>query len=402
MSSFIFRNESKVVDGVEVFRIEADEDIPLEGVKVGDLGGFVCKDSILTRGSWVDYFSVVINSTLTEARVLNDSIVRGSNVANSEIANSSLNNSDVSYSKVKKGSILYNARVEQSTIEDSSLCLKNSDAESFEDYYKVRDATLRESKFVSSGKGVDKFWVVKTHLVNALIVGRGIKLIRLKDEVDSLKITGKNIVVMDIGSANLLSIEGSNIELNNMVIMDKVSVKAKKLKVNGYGYGVSSMISVDIHVKEGIIEGRFNLKSVEIRPNQDSEAPSDFTIFAQPVEITDSVFTGDTFIKGDHLILNSAFRAGLRLEGKSELTRVRAIKDKANLSGDIIVGHTLLVGYNNVIRDYAKVLGLKDTPIQLHDSVVVSEFAVIDNSYSESNKEIILDKQTIRGDTFIS
>jgi predicted acyltransferase (DUF342 family) len=64
-----FTEESIKVDGVTLFRIEALRNIPFHGVKAGDKGGFIEKESNLSQkgNAWVS----------GDARVYEDAQVRG-------------------------------------------------------------------------------------------------------------------------------------------------------------------------------------------------------------------------------------------------------------------------------------------------------------------------------------
>lgn len=78
MSYFkVIKNQSKVVNNVRVYRIQATEtfETPFGTVKKGDLGGWICSNSTLKNNSWFFGDAVVINSWLT-----NRSCIKGDHV----------------------------------------------------------------------------------------------------------------------------------------------------------------------------------------------------------------------------------------------------------------------------------------------------------------------------------
>lgn len=66
MTYYTWTDESKMMKSGEVFRIQALEDIPSRFVKKGDVGGFMCKKSVLMGTAWVSVGATVVNSTLRD------------------------------------------------------------------------------------------------------------------------------------------------------------------------------------------------------------------------------------------------------------------------------------------------------------------------------------------------
>ncbi|WP_442637794.1 hypothetical protein [Rossellomorea marisflavi] len=394
----------KIFEGVKVYRIEAIKDIVSLGVKAGDMGGLVCKNSTLSTRSWVDKSSVVINSSLNRTSVKNNSVVQDSTLENvvvvdSKMYNTISHNSTIMESITKRESNINHTRIETSVVEKSTFECKLGE-EGADDYvFRLIDSEFNECTLQSEGKGEfgEQCFFSEAKLFKSVIIGKDIKVIRVSEEAKTLVLVGETIRLTDMGTIKDLTIAGSDIELNKMLMMDRVRLKAEKLLIDGYG--ASTMHAVRIDIRAGRIVGKFDFNSVDFQPKEKAGLPSTLTISASPVEIKNSEFSGETSIKGDHLISGSQFQKGISLEGKSELTKVSSYGENPELSGDIIVGYTIIVGKKNVIRDYVKVWGRTTNPIQLNKSVTISEFCVIDNT--STDKQIILNEETVRGETIV-
>lgn len=76
---YVLTDASKIVEGTTVFRIRALIDIPMYGVKIGDLGGWVESEANLSHDGncWVADDSVVKNlaGVYQDAIVYDNSIV---------------------------------------------------------------------------------------------------------------------------------------------------------------------------------------------------------------------------------------------------------------------------------------------------------------------------------------
>ena len=138
---------SKTVDGVKVFQIEATEhaNSSPDGswFRKGDQGGWICKETKLSEGSWVGRSCVVIgsvlssslvvnrktkviNSKLTKSRVtdascITKSCVVESNILNSQVVNSEVTKSTVHDSKLDSDNNLTNSSVRGSTVDNCSF-----------------------------------------------------------------------------------------------------------------------------------------------------------------------------------------------------------------------------------------------------------------------------------------
>lgn len=393
-----------IFEGVRVYRIEAIKDIVSLGVKAGDKGGLICKKSTLTTRSWVDETSVVINSNLKQTSVTNNSVVQDSNLENVVVMNSKMydtTSQDSTFidSITKTKSSINHARIETSVIEDSTFECEIGEYGADDYAFRVIHSHFKKCELISTGRGEvgNQCLFSDTTLLKTFIRGKDIKVIKLSEDAHKLHIHGETIRLTDMGTIKGLTIIGSNIELNKMLMMDGVTLKAEKLLIDGYGASTMHAIRMDITV--GKIEGKFDFSSVDFQPSGKDGLPSTLTISALPVEIKASDFSGETFIKGDHLIVGSHFCKGVNLEGKSELTNVTAVRDKPDLSGDIIVGYTMIFGKNTVIRDYVKVWGRAKNVINIYNSVTISEFCVIDNTSTDN--QITLQEETVRGETII-
>lgn len=133
---------SKTVDGVKVFQIEATEhaNSSPDGswFRKGDQGGWICKETKLSEGSWVGQSCVVIgsvlsnslvvnrktkviNSKLTKSRVTDASCITKSCVVESNIVNSQVVNSDLTKSTVHNSQLNGDNNLTNSTVYDSAV-----------------------------------------------------------------------------------------------------------------------------------------------------------------------------------------------------------------------------------------------------------------------------------------
>lgn len=118
------------------------------------------------------------------------------------------------------------------------------------------------------------------------------------------------------------------------------------------------------------------------------------------INISDSLFTGDTHITGEHLIARSKFLKGVILRGTSQISEVVSSSGRPFLEGDIEIDFTIFTGEEIRIMDYATIMGTKTNPITILENTVIREFATIKST--DSKRDITIQNQSICGDTKVS
>src|SRR5574343_316865 len=73
MKNFKLTDETKVINGVTFHQIEAIKDMPIHGVKAGDKGGWIEKESNISGNAWV-YGDAQVSG---DAKVYGDAQVSG-------------------------------------------------------------------------------------------------------------------------------------------------------------------------------------------------------------------------------------------------------------------------------------------------------------------------------------
>lgn len=92
--------KSKIYEGTELFQVRCvSEVVGNNSIKVGDLGGWVCKDSTLIN-TWVGPDVIVINSQLTNCVATNVCFLEATNAVDSTIYKSSIKLSRLERSEV--------------------------------------------------------------------------------------------------------------------------------------------------------------------------------------------------------------------------------------------------------------------------------------------------------------
>ena len=96
-------NDSKVVDGVTVYRIRATEtfETPYKTVKKGELGGYICDDTDLGDGSWVFGKAVVIDCSVSrQSFITGDYVYKCIILTNSSIEGTGNYNNERGYNEI--------------------------------------------------------------------------------------------------------------------------------------------------------------------------------------------------------------------------------------------------------------------------------------------------------------
>lgn len=218
-----FTDEKKELRGMTAYRIRATEDIEEEDVEKGDLGGFVCTNSVLSRDSWVSGDACVWNSQLNgDIRVEDEAFVDNS--------------------KLKGRCILkQSARIEDSHLEGVSA---NGRA-------RIRTSTFSVEKTAGIGFRVggdailnscelrhtaDRFMRIQilefAKLENCTIKGKVIEFTG-KSYFSRSNIEGEKLYFDAVQTADRLTLSGQQVQLCNISFLKDVEMKLTQSQLDG-------------------------------------------------------------------------------------------------------------------------------------------------------------------------
>lgn len=401
MERIVITELSKVVDGKTVYQIKRVE----ESGKFVALGGWVSEDTTIENGCWIDESSVVISGELKDLTLVeNHSKVINSTLSASHIDYSRVVYSDLANVKVRNTSILNSeAKISDSNRNSSLRSLPLKGKQNHYSFLFVA-SLIMESDFTSTADSneAENCLFEKVNMSQTIVVGKYIRITDCSNKIESVLIEGTDIVISEIGWLVKSRIKGTTIDIKSFRIVRKLTLVADKFDV--YGNMLSKIEESKMRVKNSKLIGEFYLQKVEVNGGSLGLKPrllyTEFTIMGEGINISDSLFTGDTHITGEHLIARSKFLKGLILRGTSQISEVVSSSGRPFLEGDIEIDFTILTGEEIRIMDYATIMGTKTNPITILENTVIREFATIKST--DSKRDITIQNQSICGDTKVS
>lgn len=424
------------------YRIRSLVDIPEYGVKAGDIGGWMTKDSELGENCWVFDDAMVESSTLEGYIFVSDvASVRKSKVKGKSFIKGS---SDIFMSDVTNVTISEEGTIHSSTIETASehqytyLLGKSSMTScnvfmeneaipyglSLSGDSRMRSVTIRGADIEIHGS---------TDVFNSEINGIHIE-IDTTDEVRTCKIEGNDIVIKDCGKLSLSSIKGSDISLKNNGEISKLNLKGDSndlhfiakgndIQINGsnvvisYAKIESSMffgfqkiqgesltkpvviIESEFHLPNVVIHGANQMKDCSFSEGYNKKLDGNKnTCIIEGTNILEGVELNtikSVKILGDNSLKDILIEGEIVIEGKNQLKHMYIVGKENQIIGSCSVETTSMEGNNNQILDYAKVLNeVKNVGrIELAGDVTIKEFAGI-----LSNQRVQVREVTLAGD----
>lgn len=266
MDKYEFTGKSKDVNGVIVVQIKALLDIPLHGIKKGDLGGWSNDGGLSQSGfCWISPSAVLINSTVTGDTLVNEGLIENSKVEAQKIACSWMKESTIDGKRVvidrrsllEKTTIRTDGGVKVTGVSE----LKNVkifasdvyiDSASILDSFTIRGTkiTVTKKSKISGGKiEGDSIYITDSDISKStLIEGNDIGI--KESEIEGFKMNGDRIFITGAKlvkgriRANRLSInensdifnchiQGDDISFNDDVKLHNSSVHSNQLCFNG-------------------------------------------------------------------------------------------------------------------------------------------------------------------------
>lgn len=387
MSKIKLTTNTKEINGSTAYQIQAVSDIPEWDIKEGELGGWVTEGTIIDDKSWVAESSWVIGGSITEAF-----ISENSDVMNSTITTSCLSDVTITESYVESA-YLHDVNVNKTKLLATYLEETDDDDSC---HFLIEHSRLSHCDITSSSRDTSEESSIILEAVQmqfAIIKGEAIKIRECREKIVSIGVKGKDIRIENINQLKQSSIEGHHIRLTKFDLVTGLTVDAEQVKWNGRG--LSTIEGTTLKTKEADIEGWIHFRTVKIN------SPAVFIKSDEgQIEISYSEFEGDVTINGHHIIKDSLFKKGISAGGVSLIDTIYSSKGMPTFFGDVELSHVELVGESIGIVDFAKIRGYSHQTTIIQDKVLLSEFAVIDNT--KSKNKINLRDTIIKGDTFIS
>ena len=258
--------EDKVeMRGMTVFRIRALVDIPHQDVKKGDIGGFVCKYSVLSEKAWVGGNAMVWQSTL-------DGNIRVDNGASVEKSTLKKN------CQILEDSWVFNSEVEglysmgESKIRESKLVMENENGSDF-GFLLENDSGLKSCLMAYTAEKDEKIWLYgNAELVDCKVKG---KLLEFGNNtlIKYSEIEGESLQFSDMEDVRLLKLTGEHVDFQRIKKLWEVEMK-----------NVSQSVFIgEIHIAHSFIKGD------NITMRGDGIVMEYTSILANQVSILDSV-----------------------------------------------------------------------------------------------------------------
>lgn len=237
-----FTEDTITFKGMTAYRIRATVDIPGKNVEKGHLGGYVCKDSVLSEQAWVGGDATVWQSRLLgNIRVGDDAFIEKSLLTNrcQILDRAHISNSTLAGVSAKDGS----------KVENSEFILQNSEWVGFmlEDNASVSYCNMtytadKMERIVCKGaarlvectvKGKRMMFEGHTLVAHSTIEGEALFFDHAKT-VHSLKLTGKQVSFTDI--KHLVDVEMKNafqVTLRGQMTIEHFALRGESIDIIG-------------------------------------------------------------------------------------------------------------------------------------------------------------------------
>lgn len=389
MKNIILTNNTKVVNGTELFQVQASDNIHSWAVLKGDVGGWICKGTYL-EDSWVDQ-----SSSLIKCHVENSFVLENSDISDCNVSDSKLEQVSAYDSKIQ--SVL----AVNSTMRDSKAYVSPHEADTKSKYH----IHLHNSK------------IVKTEVASTektLSVTDVCAIIIKSSTLDECAVRGKDIVIFGCQYPIYnTTVEGTNIKLKWIDFLTRSKVIGKDINIEHFCNIDSVTITVDEMVADGkeismikdsTFEGLYVKVMGDVHLNKiDVSRSRRFVVEAEDgkrIRMKNCSFKRRVQIQGEHFLIRATFNDGITLKGKATIKNVFAENGMVRFSGDVDVVNANLVGRNIRIEDMASVMGHKDNRIELGEDTKICEFATVTNQ--ESAFSIKLEGTTVNGESVIT
>lgn len=281
--------EKKVVNYATVYRIRAIEDATYFKRKKGDLGGFVCKDTILEGNAWVSGEAVVINSKLRgDISVMNNAVVEESYLTKDCHIQNDAHLYKVTGSGIfatGKASIRFSSFEVMSKENIAFLIEDNALVEKSDFHYLANDS--KKSIIVRGDSWVDGCSVTGYHIE----ICKGSRL-------DYTKVNGSALLFENCREINTVEVTGTEMKFQQVNRMKKVIVNGERLRIQSgvdiegttMEVGNSEIIGHDVTIQNCEFLGEnltiydsVKLENVEVR-GKNVKLENHATLTGQPSE----------------------------------------------------------------------------------------------------------------------
>lgn len=233
-----FTEESRVLRSVTAYRIRATEYIESKGVKAGEMGGFVCKGSKLSKDAWVGGDAMVFESTLDGDILVNGKAV----IEKSELKG---------MSTLTDAALLFKSEATHATLSGEAvvkwsklLVEQTNDLET--GFNLSGEATVTGSTLTNTGTGRQIIRLQELATIqDSTVTGN-----RLFFSGDTLirkgTITGYEFVFVDVETADKLKLDGAHAEFKRVKKMEKVEAFVNQFTLVGVAEITSTQIKGEL------------------------------------------------------------------------------------------------------------------------------------------------------------
>lgn len=304
MDKYAFTQKSKVVHGIKVMQIIALQDIPLHGVKTGDLGGWSNDKGLSQSDScWIYPDATLIDSTVKNDTLVKEGVIENSTVDAKEIACSWINKSTINGKAV--------------TI-DRRCLLQDTHIETDGEVKVTGASELHNVKLFASDVYIDSASI----LTNMAIRGTKITVTK-KTKISGGKLEGDSIYITNSDISKSTPIEGNDIGIEESVIED--------FKMNGDRIFLTraKLVKGKIRANRLYINENSDIFNCHIKGN-DISFNGDVKLHNSSVHSNHLCFNGEldidwVYFEGDSIELEGV----VRLEGIEKRTRFKFKKKQS-------------------------------------------------------------------------
>lgn len=230
MAYYTWTDESKMMKSGEVFRIQALQDIPSRFVKKGDIGGFMCKKSLLMGTAWISVGATVVNSTLRD----DVAIVGNALIENCILSGKCHIQNDAWLLDVTGSGIFASG---DSNIRSTTMMTENPFCFGF---MLESGASIFNSKLLYTGDG-EKLITVKDYAKLDFSEVEGSHMEFNKNTtLRYAHVTGSNFLFENVNKVNGTVFKGKNMEFNRVLDISKSTINGENLVVKG-GVSIRNM-----------------------------------------------------------------------------------------------------------------------------------------------------------------
>ena len=304
----------------EVYQIRATADIEKAGVKKGELGGYMCPNSVLEDGAWIKGSATVWKSTLTGNVLVTDT---------AELVNCKLT-----------GTCYVGFQAKLRNVNGNGLYA--------EGYSVIKNSTF--STPLGDKTRIQVFGDAQVEDSLIAIMEDGEKLITIQDSsyVKFSDVIGKDILFKGSSSVQNSTIDGEVIKFENVLLAKHLSVKGKHMLFKNAKELRNTTFEADNLAVMGSVQiGDSEIKGNEIEIFGSGVVLEDIYVNAMDVTLRDSVFLAHVDIREDSiLVMDCAQVKGLEnesvlLNGGVEIRELVHIEIEQGKKARVIVDEIL-------------------------------------------------------------